>query len=329
MNAGAPMPLIDLSLEELRAYVGRNPCPADFNEYWSEALDELAASRQLEDVILEPVDHPAPYAECAHLWFTGVRGARLHAKYLRPVEADKPHPGVVVFHGYSGASPDWFRLLPFVGQGFSVLALDCRGQGGRSQDTGGPWGNSLSGHIVRGLDVGARELMYRQQFLDTVQAAQLLMERPEVDAGRVGVTGPSQGGGLALACAALEPRVKAAAAVYPFLCDYQRVWELDLATEAYEELRTYLRRHDPTHARIGEMWSTLGYIDVQHLAARVRADVLMLTGLMDTVCPPSTQFAAFNRIGSPKQMLIYPDFEHETLPNGDDVILDFLAQRLV
>jgi cephalosporin-C deacetylase len=77
------------------------------------------------------------------------------------------------------------------------------------------------------------------------------------------------------------------------------------------------------------MWSTLGYIDVQHLAARVRADVLMLTGLMDTVCPPSTQFAAFNRIGSPKQMLIYPDFEHETLPNGDDVILDFLAQRLV
>jgi cephalosporin-C deacetylase len=51
----------------------------------------------------------------------------------------------------------------------------------------------------------------------------------------------------------------------------------------------------------------------------------MPVGLMDTICPPSTQFAAYNRIGSPKQLLIYPDFGHEGLPGCNDRIFDFLS----
>ena len=69
----------------------------------------------------------------------------------------------------------------------------------------------------------------------------------------------------------------------------------------------------------------LGYVDNQHLAHRIRADVLMAVGLMDTICPPSTQFAAYNKTRSPKEMLIYPDFAHEGLPGVNDRIFDFLA----
>src|SRR5205823_2021338 len=102
--------------------------------------------------------------------------------------------------------------------------------------------------------------------------------------------------GLTLACAALEPRLKLAAPVYPFLCDYQRVWEMDLDVAAYDELRVYFRLFDPLHEREQQVFTRLGYIDNQHLAQRIRAEVLMAVGLMDTVCPPSTQFAAFNKI---------------------------------
>ena len=49
--------------------------------------------------------------------------------------------------------------------------------------------------------------------------------------------GGSQGGGLTLACAALEPRIKRLAPVFPFLSDYRRTWEMDLAVDAYEELK--------------------------------------------------------------------------------------------
>jgi cephalosporin-C deacetylase len=147
---------------------------------------------------------------------------------------------------------------------------------------------------------------------------------PEVDENRVGALGGSQGGGLTLACAALEPRIKRLAPVYPFLCDYKRVWEMDLARDAYQELKDYFRRFDPTHAREEEIFTTLGYIDVQHLAKRIKGEVLMAVGLSDTVCPPSTQFAAYNKITSKKEMVIYPDYGHEMLPRFDDMTFEFM-----
>lgn len=320
------MPVFDLPLAGLHEYTGRNPRPGDFDDYWASALELL--DHVDPNVHLDPVEHPSPIAECFDLTFTGVGGARIYAKYLRPRQAYGPHPGVSVFHGYSVASPGWFDLLPYVAQGFSVMALDCRGQGGRSEDPGGVRGTTLNGHIIRGLGSSPEDLLYRSIFLDCVQAVRLLMDMPEVDAGRVGATGASQGGGLTLASAALEPRIKAAASVYPFLCDYRRVWELDLAENAYGELRQYLRLFDPTHSGVDEMFTTLGYIDVQHLAPRITAQVLMVTGLMDRVCPPSTQFAAFNKITSTKEMVTFPDYEHESIPGVSDRTLRFFADVL-
>ena len=81
---------------------------------------------------------------------------------------------------------------------------------------------------------------------------------------------------------------------------------------------------DSLHEREQEIFTRLGYIDVQYLAPRIKAEVLMITGLMDTICPPSTQFAAYNKITSPKQMAIYPDYGHEGLPGNADRVYTFL-----
>src|SRR3989304_3381979 len=164
--------------------------------------------------------------------------------------------------------------------GYTVAALDCRGQGGLSQDTGGVLGNTLHGHIIRGLDDAAEKMLFVRIFLDTAELAGIVMDLPGVDAKRVGGTGGSQGGGLTLACAALEPRVRLAAPVYPFLCDYKRVWEMDQAKGAYQELQDYFRRFDPRHEREDDVFTKLGYVDAQWLAPRIRGDVLFGTGLM-------------------------------------------------
>ena len=318
------MPLIDMPLEQLSSYQGRNPCPADIDAYWDNALAEMRAL----DPKLELIPHQlnAPFAECFDLYFTGVGGARVHAKYLRPKQAAEPHPAVVMFHGYTGNCGDWADKLSYVGQGYSVAALDCRGQGGESEDVGGVRGTTYRGHIIRGLDDAPEKLLFRQIYLDCAQLAGIVMGMPEVDAARVGATGGSQGGGLTLACAALEPRIARAAAQFPFLCDYQRVWEMDLAAGAYEELRTFFRQFDPLHQREQEIFTRLGYIDIQHIAKRIRGEVVMAVGLMDTICPPSTQFAAYNKITAPKRLVIYPDFGHEGLPGIGDKVFDFLVE---
>lgn len=320
------MPLIDLPLEELKQYAGRSPKPAGFDRFWEEALAEL--DQVPPAVELRPVATGAHFAEAFHLFFTGAGGARVHAKYLRPARRQQPAPALLQFHGYSGSSGDWSDKLGWTAQGFHVAAMDCRGQGGLSEDPGGHRGNTQRGHIIRGLDHSPENLLFRQIFLDTVQLARILMAMEEVDAGRIGVTGASQGGALALACAALEPRIRRCAPIYPFLCDYRRVWEMDLATNAYEELRTYFRLFDPRHEREEDVFERLGFIDVQNLAPRVRAEVLFFTGLMDSICPPSTQFAAYNKLQCAKSMVIYPDFGHEPLPGAADQIFRFMADLL-
>lgn len=312
-----------MPLAELEVYQGRNPRPDDFDSFWDAALAEMRAiDPQVE---LTPYSFDQSIADCFELRFTGVGGARVYAKLLRPKQQNGQAPAVVGFHGYSGHSGDWVDKLSYVANGAVVAFMDCRGQGGRSEDVGGVTGTTLNGHIIRGLNDSPEKMLYRQIFLDCAQLAGIVMDMPEVDAKRVGATGWSQGGGLTIACAALEPRIKLAAPVYPFLSDYLRVWEMDLAANAYSELRTFFRNHDPRHMRKDEIFRQLGYIDVQNLAPRIEAEVMIGIGLMDTICPPSTQFAAFNKIRSPKRAVIYPDFGHEGLPGYTDTIFEFLG----
>ena len=319
------MPLMfDMPLEELRTYQGTNPKPDDFDAFWDARLAEMhAIDPQVECV---EADFQAPFARCSDLYFTGVGGARIHARLLEPAARTGPGPALVMFHGYSGSAGDWVDKLPYVAAGFTVAALDCRGQGGLSQDVGGVTGTTLRGHIIRGLDDAPEKMLFVRVFLDTAQLARIVMAMGGVDAARVGATGGSQGGGLTLACAALEPGVKLAAPVFPFLCDYRRVWEMDLAENAYAELRDYFRRFDPRHEREEDIFMRLGYIDAQYLARRIGGEVFMGVGLMDQICPPSTQFAAYNRIKAAKSMALYPDFGHEGLPGHADSVFEFMSR---
>lgn len=314
-----------LSFAEMQQYQGTNPRPDNFDAYWGAALAELDGVDP--DIELISAEFQSPFARCEHLYFTGTGGARIHAKLLRPIE-QSPGPALLMFHGYSSSSGDWSNKLGYVAAGFTVAALDVRGQGGLSQDPGGTSGWTLSGQFVRGLDDSAEKLFFRNVYLDTVRLAQIVMDLPEVDATRVGATGGSQGGALTIACAALEPRIRLAAPIYPFLSDFQRVWELNLDIDAYSELRDYFRRFDPLHTREQVIFEKLGYIDVHHLAPRIAADVLFALTLMDAICPPSTQFAAYNRVRSPKTLALYHDHGHEDLPGHSDRVFQFMSQLL-
>ena len=237
-------------------------------------------------------------------------------------------PALVLFHGYTDSSRSWNDKLSYAAAGFVVAAMDCRGQGGRSEDTGGVKGTTVNGHLIRGLDGPPQDMLMRHIFLDTAQLARIIMDMPQVDEARVGVSGGSQGGGLSLACAALEPRIAKVAVQYPFLNDYRRVWEMDLAKDAYAELNYYFRQYDPCHLREDEIFTRLGYIDVKNLTDRIQGEVMQAFSLADTVCPPSTQFAAFNHIRSKKEAFYYYDYGHEDLPGYADRIFQFMTTLL-
>lgn len=321
------MPIIDMPLEKLEKYTGTNPKPVDFDEYWEKNLCEADAVET--NVRIVPAEFKNPVADCYHLYFTGTGGATVYAKLLVPKKHGGSCPACLHFHGYSGRSSDFEVYLSYAAAGFVVAALDCRGQGGLSFELGkGVRGDTMIGQLALGMDSGKDDLLFKHIFLDTYLLSKTVKSLPYVDSERMCAFGGSQGGGLTLACSALDPDIKLLAPVYPFLSDYKRVWDMDLANGAYGSVREYFRRYDPLHEREKEIFETFGYIDVHNLAPRIKGKMLMFTGLMDTTCPPSTQFAAYNNAVCEKKHIIYPDYGHEGLPHAGEKTFEFFNEIL-
>jgi cephalosporin-C deacetylase len=162
--------------------------PTIFDAFWDAALAEL--DNHDPQVELVPHEISAPFAQCFSLYFSSPDGSRLHAKYLRPARTENPGAAVLMFHGYTGSSGDWHDKLAYVARGQSVAALDCRGQGGKSEDHSSVTGNTHSGHIIRGLadalEGRPHKLYYRQMFQDTALLARVVAGFEEVDPNRLG-----------------------------------------------------------------------------------------------------------------------------------------------
>ena len=317
------MPLVDMSIEQLFKYQGVSPCPKDIDEYWDTALAEMNAVNHNAEFIKK--EFSSKVADMYDLYYTGTKNARIHAKVAVPKNEKEKMPAVLMFHGLSGSSCDWSGLLKYASQGYVVAFMDVRGQGGLSEDVGSVTGTTYTTPFTRGLDGDKHDLLMRDVFLDTALLAKIIMGLDYVDETRVGVTGGSQGGALSVACACLVPEIKKCAPCYPYLSDYKRVYEMDLNIGAYEGLKYYFRNFDPTHKRFDEIYEKLGYIDIQNIAKRMKAELLMFTGLMDTICPPSTQFAMYNKVESKKDVVFYPEYGHEGLKGSEDIIFEFLS----
>jgi len=319
------MPVVDMSLEKLREYIGTNPMPSDFDLFWDERLREVnnyPLNYKVEKSEIQGYDS----CEYYDLWFDGIDGEKIYAKYLHP-KSDEKLPLILQFHGYPGASRSWFEQSSFAGMGCAIIAMDCPGQGGKGNDICGVNGTTVAGHIVAGLDDEPKKMYYVRLFQNTSILCRVVQELDGIDINRIYANGASQGAGIALACSALNKTIKRCAALYPFLSDYKRVWDMDLDAVAYEGLRYYSKWFDPMQKNQDEVFTKLGYIDVHNFVHRLEAEVLFGTGLVDNICPPSTQFAIYNNIKSKKQHFIFPDYTHEEISVFDDMLIDFFLRE--
>jgi len=170
------------------------------------------------------------------------------------------------------------------------------------------------------------EYYYRAVYMDAIRALEVLADMECVDKGRIGVTGESQGGGLTLAAAALSDIPVVAVALYPYLSNFDRA--IDIAPSfPYQELNEYFRRYsDPEVEK--QARKTLSYFDIMNLAPKIKCPVLIGTGLVDEITPPSTVFAAYNHMTCPKEIAVYRYFGHEFIPGFVDKRLRMLMQHL-
>ncbi len=120
-------------------------------------------------------------------------------------------------------------------------------------------------------------------------------------------TGASQGGALALAAASLSQLPALVAPDVPFLSHFRRAASITDATP-YSEIADYCKAYPD---RVDQVFHTLSYFDVVNCARRITVPGLFSVGLVDTITPPSTVFAAYNQYAGHKQIAVYEFNGHE------------------
>jgi cephalosporin-C deacetylase len=304
------MAYFDLPLEQLKTYLPQREEAPDFDAFWAKTLAE--ARKTPMKPAFTPVDTGLTAQDFFDVSFPGYAGQPIKGWLILPHQRKGKLPCVVEFIGYNGGRSfptDW---LLWASAGYAHLVMDTRGQGSTWShgDTPDPQVEEIGPHVPGFMTMGILDPAkhyYRRAFTDAARAVEAARAHPEVDGTHIAVTGGSQGGGITLAAAGLDPTVEAVLPDVPFLCHYRRASEIT-DSYPYQEIVQYCHTH---RDHIETVFRTLSYFDGVNLAVRARGQALFSAGLMDPICPPSTVFAAYNYYGGPKDIRLYPYNQHE------------------
>jgi len=300
-----------MPLDELRRYRPDLPEPHDLDDFWRDTLAEARAAGgpATRTAAVSPITEMI----VEDLTFPGFGGEPVSAWIIRPHGSDdgRRHPVVVEYNGYGGGRGLAGERVNWALAGYVHVFMDTRGQGsgwGTGGVTADPHGSTPAsdGFMTRGI-LDPREYFYRRVFTDAARLVDAVRELPFVDPDRVALTGGSQGGGITIAAAALTGPT----ALMPdvaFLCDFRRGVDVAIGGP-YQEIARYLAVH---RDHVERVFATTAYVDGAVLAPRITAPALFSVALMDDVVPPSTTFAAFNRLGSTdREIEVYGFNGHE------------------
>ncbi len=308
------MPLFDMPLEQLKTYKPERNEPIDFLDFWKQTVVE---TRQLElKPVFEAVDYGLRTLETYDVTFSGYGGVRVKGWLILPRQRSGPVPCLVRYVGYGGGRGFPTDHLLWASMGYAELIMDTRGQGsawskGDTPDPDDSATPQFPGFMTRGI-LDKRSYYYRRVFIDALRAIETALAHPSIDPSRLGVIGGSQGGGISLAAAGLSPTllndaVKVCLPDVPFLCHYRRATEM-IDTNPYGEISNFCKtRRD----NIDTVFNTLAYFDGVNFSAHAKARTLFSVGMMDTICPPSTVYAAYNHYQGEKDIRIWQYNNHE------------------
>lgn len=211
----------------------------------------------------------------------------VHADYFQPRGPGR-HPAVIVLH-ILGADFALSRYLAarLADRGVSALFVKLPYYGERRPAGGGK--RFLS------ADMGRSVLSMRQGVCDVRRAAAWLASRPEIDAGRIGVTGISLGGIVSALAAAVGPELDRAALLLAGGGLADILWNMP-----EPEARRYREAWIASGRTRRDLEALVAPLDPLAYADRLAGKrVLMIAGNTDEVIPPRAARALWERAGRP------------------------------
>lgn len=296
------------------------PAPDDFDAFWSAQKQKLAqvpvkfelTSVKSANKAVEAFDLQAP---CV--------GAPVSGYFARPAGAKpKSLPAILTVHGAGVRSSSLGSSLNWASKGFLALDINAHGIPNGKPDefytaqAEGP----LKDYRYIGRD-NPEKCYFTFMFLRLVRALDVLATQPEWDGKILVVSGGSQGGYQAIVAAGLDPRVTFYGAGVPAGCDHTGFQAGRIA--GWPKLVPFTDGK-PDAAVL----SASRYVDCVNFASRTHAAGCIYTvGFIDTVCPPSSCYAAYNQVKVPKQIFHDILSGHATTPAAGAAVTNAILKH--
>lgn len=293
--------------------------PADFDAFWSKALEEarwtaldpqreLLPDRSNEDVNVYQVS------------FQNIRwGSRTYGILSVPVKPGK-YPALLRVPGAG--------VRPYTGDTYTaptkaiVLEIGIHGVDVTQPQTfyDDLMNGALNGYWNYGMD-NRDDSYYKRVIVGCVRSVDYIASLPEWDSKTIGVTGASQGGFLSYATAALDNRITFLAAVHPALCDHTA--SLKGVACGWPHY-FYWNKGKGKEKQI----ETSRYYDGVNFVRRITCPAWVSFGYNDDVVPPTTAYATYNILKGQKTLSVYQQTAHFWYQEQWDEWLDWLRKQM-
>lgn len=276
--------------------------PEDLDAFWE------AGRKERDAILLDPQLTPLPkfsnaQAESFKVSFANVGDTRIWGFLSVPKGRAGPFPALVTVES-AGIGKPYEPEPAWAVRGVIVLTMGVHDHDLRlpAEEYAKLAKGPLGGYTTLGAP-DRDKYYFRRAILGVDRALNYVALRPDYDGKHLVVSGSSQGGGFALIMAGLNKRVTAATGGVPALCDH--------AGYLAERGPGWpgLVRSLPADQREATLKMS-AYFDAVNFARKITCPVLLSAGFVDTTCSPSSVYAAYNEIRSPKRMFNGPLIGH-------------------
>lgn len=282
------------------------PVPDDFVAFWEGKKKELAAL-PMDPKMTEvpaPADRPGTRVFDVQIACTG--GAPVSGYYSMPTDArPKSAPALLIVDGAGVRNSDFLGPIRYAQKGFIAMTINAHGipNGKPKEFYSALDSGELKDYRVRGRD--NRDTFYFVgMYLRVLRALQFLQAQPEWDGHTLMIMGGSQGGGQAIAGAALEPKVTYTFAAIPGLCDFAGATAGRIGGWPKPIPKGPDGKPDPI------VVEATRYADGANMATMIKSPIHFYIGFVDLITPPTCEYAAYNVIPGPKSVENRPSNGH-------------------
>jgi len=295
--------------------------PEDFMEFWNAQKAELA--KVPLDARIELVEQPNPGVELFEVSFANIDGRRSHGYLAKPKGATSLP--IMISQPGMGVHPNGLKESRWVigNAALGFLALDMSAHDmpmERSAEDEARWKKDMGYPYIGSED--RMTYYYRHVFTGMVRGVDYMTSRSDWNHRAIISSGGSQGGGLAVIAAALDPRITAVVSVAPALGEHTGPLH-GRPDAAPSNLIMGRDRKTPNPAIV----AATAYYDTVNFARFVKVPVLMSSGLIDTACPPTTVLSIFNSLSCPRQLDLVPLVGHNQGPRFGGLRNAFLMEH--